>query len=551
MNNDKLLLQRIPNRPVQVLPILAAGLLFLTLGLIVGGALAQELPDAGRLLQENLPSQLQPVKPSVDFHPEGQPLESAPPNGPQVRLNRITLTGNTIYTEENLLAVLGDVLGRSYDLAGLRQLANRISRYYRANGYPFAHAYLPEQSMTDGALTIVVIEGRYGTVKATGDEELAAGAQGFLKPLEPGSVIESGSLERATLILGDQPGVKVVPVMRPATETGSGDLDVQVTKAPRVMGQVTADNHGNRYSGEYRAQIELRLHRAIVFGDEIFLRGLYSNEDLWLGQLAYSLPLGGSGLRGWASYAHTDYDLRAPFEGYTGTAKIGAAGLSYPLIRSRSTNLIASAGYQHKDLDDELLGSSYNESSSNSWPLELQFDHRDDLVGGGTTYGGLTLTPGRLKSDTAGVPEGGFTKANAQLARIQNLPAAFSLLARVSGQWADRELDSSESFILGGAYGVRAYPQGEGSGSKGWLGQVELRYAIKNFVPYLFYDSGRISKDAKNNRRHIAGAGIGLHFSYEKWSLDLASAWKTAGGDEKSDDKQRNPRVWFTAGYRF
>jgi hemolysin activation/secretion protein len=551
MNNAKLLLRRIPNRTVQVLPALVAGLLFLALELIAGGVLAQELPDAGHLLQENLPSQLQPVKPSVDFHLEGQPIESAPPDGPQVRLNRIILTGNTLYTEENLLAVLGDVLGQSYDLAGLRQLANRISRYYRANGYPFAHAYLPEQNMADGALTIVVIEGRYGTVKATGDEALAAGAQGFLKAIEPGSVIESGSLERSILILGDQPGVKVVPVMRPATETGSGDLDVRVMKAPRVMGQVTADNHGNRYSGEYRTQVELRLHRAIVFGDEIFMRGLYSNEDLWLGQLAYSLPLGRSGLRGWASYAHTDYDLRAPFEGYTGTAKIGAVELSYPLIRSQNSNLIASAGYQHKDLDDELSGSSYNESSSNSWPLGLQFDHRDDLIEGGITYGGLTLIQGRLKSDTEGVPEGGFTKANAQLARIQNLPAAFSLLVRVSGQWADQELDSSESFILGGAYGVRAYPQGEGSGNKGWVGQVELRYTIVNFVPYLFYDSGQRYQDAEDNRRRIAGTGIGLRYSYNNLSLNLASAWKTTGGDSTSDADQRDPRIWFTVSYRF
>lgn len=237
------------------------------------------------------------MKPSVDFTPEGPQLDSVVPGGPEALVKGIVFTGNTIFSQETLGKVLGDVAGKPYDLGGLRQLANRISRYYRDEGYPFARAYIPEQTLVDGMLTIAVIEGRYGTVKAEGNENLAAGAQGFLKTLEPGSVIQSKSLERATLILGDQPGVQLAPIIRPGTEPGSGDLAVRVIEKPRVSGQVIADNHGNRYSGEYRTQVELHLNRIVMFGDEIMLRGLYSNEDLWLGQFAYSLPLGRSGLR--------------------------------------------------------------------------------------------------------------------------------------------------------------------------------------------------------------------------------------------------------------
>lgn len=224
MNNFKTLSGRRPTQPMRALPrTVRSGVLLLALGMIPCNSMAQELPDAGRILQESIPSQLQPMEPSVDFQPEGQQPGVTPAGGPKIQLSKITLTGNTIYSTEILLTVAGDVLGKSYDLAGLRQLANRISRYYRDNGYPFTQAYIPEQSMAEGDLTIEVIEGRYGAVKATGDEALVAGAQGFLAPLEPGSVIESASLERATLILADQPGVSIVPVMRPGAETGSGD----------------------------------------------------------------------------------------------------------------------------------------------------------------------------------------------------------------------------------------------------------------------------------------------------------------------------------------
>lgn len=526
-------------------------LLLLAVGLLPCGAMAQELPDAGRVLQDNFPASLQPVEPSVDFAPQGELLADTQRGGSAVELKKITLTGNSVYSDGILLTLVDRELGRSFDLAGLRQLSTRISRYYHANGYPFARAYLPQQTMADGVLTIAVLEGRYGTVQATGEGALAAAAQGFVSGLEADSVIEAGRLERAMLILGDQPGINIIPVMRPGAATGSGDLEVQVSKAPRVTGQLSTDNHGNRYSGGYRAQAELQLNRVISFGDEISVQGLYSSEDLWLGQLAYALPLGRSGLRGRVSYAHTAYDLRDPYEGYTGTAKISTADLSYPLIRSRNSNLMAGVSYQYKELDDKLLGASYEQKNSHSWPLGLQFDQRDALAGGGISYGDLSITPGRLNSDNSKATQRAFTKANIRLARIQNLPAAFSLFTCVSGQWADNELDSSESFSLGGANGIRAYPQGEGAGSKGVLGQVELRYAISKVAPYLFYDAGHISRDAEDNRRSIAGAGIGLRYRYANWSLDAVSAWKTAGGDAKSDDKQRDPRIWFSAAYRF
>ena len=44
-------------------------------------------------------------------------------------------------------------------------------------------------------------------------------------------------------------------------------------------------------------------------------------------------------------------------------------------------------------------------------------------------------------------------------------------------QLASKDLDGSEQFVLGGANGVRAYPQGEASGDSGYQATAELRYA--------------------------------------------------------------------------
>lgn len=58
-------------------------------------------------------------------------------------MQSVSIGGNTVFTEAELLAVLGDYAGKSYDLAALTALAERISAHYRNAGYPFARAYLP------------------------------------------------------------------------------------------------------------------------------------------------------------------------------------------------------------------------------------------------------------------------------------------------------------------------------------------------------------------------------------------------------------------------
>lgn len=62
------------------------------------------------------------------------------------------------------------------------------------------------------------------------------------------------------------------------------------------------------------------------------------------------------------------------------------------------------------------------------------------------------------------------------------------------GQLANRNLDSSEQFYLGGADAVRAYPQGEAGGDSGYQATAELRYQtpVKGMSMTLFADVGEV-----------------------------------------------------------
>lgn len=395
-------------------------------------------------------------------------------------------------------------------------------------------------------------------------------AQAFLARLAPGDVIETGSLERSLLLLSDQPGVTVSPVIRPGQEVGTGDLVVNLTRTPMFRGYLGMDNQGNRYTGQNRVRADLQADSPFTLGDQMSAQFLYTEEDLWLGSLSYSLPLGHSGLRGQAGYRHTYYELGEEFAGLDahGTADVATLGLSWPLVRTRETHLVLELSYQHKDLEDHQDATgTHNDKRSDLLPLTLQFHHRDSQ---GITYGTFAYTAGNLDLDArlraadkiSGTDtRGHFDKWNLDLARLQRTDiTGLTLFGRASLQRAAKNLDSSESFLLGGASGVRAYPQGEGSGDEGWLLQLEARYRLNAAEPFVFYDAGRVQINARrgsirpavtSNTRSIAGAGLGIRYNHGPLNLSTAVAWRTRGGEPESDSRDSDPRLWATAGWRF
>ncbi|SFR60724.1 ShlB/FhaC/HecB family hemolysin secretion/activation protein [Thiomicrospira sp. ALE5] len=535
---------------------LSVATFFLSTSLVV---VAQTVPDSGRIFQDSMPQSVQPLDSSTAIDFDSRPLTETQPGGPKVLLNDIKFLDNTVFSDVELLVVLGDVLGQHYDLAGLRDLANKVSSHYRINFYPFASAIIPAQDMSKGILVIQVIEGRYGNINATGKQELADFALPYIRGLNTGDVIESRSLERKLLIIGDIPGIAVVPVMRPSEIVGAGDLDLRVGEAPRMQRSIGVDNHGSRFSGEYRIKADFSYARLFTVGDEVSLTALYSNEELVLGQISYSIPIGYSGLKGYTSYSQTEYELGADFAalGATGIAKVSSLGLSYPVLRSQQTNVVASVSYSYKELKDERKSFNFIENKTvKSIPLAIQFDNRDNFLGGGILFGSVQFTTGRLRQNNS---EGfevldSFSKTNLNLSRVQRLSNNTNFFGVfITQDTPDRNLDSSESFSLGGVNGVRAFPSGEGADSTGWLTKLELRHTLNHYLsPYLFYDLGSTPRGGLDDeRRTISGAGLGLRYNLNGFNVDFSSAWKVTGGNANSDNKQADPRLWFSASYLF
>lgn len=549
------------------LKMLKPTLALLALGAALPAAAQQPPPDAGQVQRENQQPKLQAPKAPLTI-PIQAPVESATVSGgAQVLVKRVEFTGNTLFSSERLQTLVQPYLGRSLDLAGLREMTHQISEHYRQAGYVFSKAYLLPQAISDGVVGVGVLEGRFGELRAEGDPVLAPKAQAYLATLEPGSVIEVKRLERSLLILSDLPGISVTPLIRPGQATGTGDLIATVNRNSTWKAQLGLDNHGDRYTGKNRLSGSFQYDSPFTLGDQLSASFIRSDEQLTQGGLGYSRPLGLSGLRGQLSYAHTAYQLAREFKDLdaSGTANILAANLSFPLLRTTAANLSLSFGLQYKGLHDKQAVAGLDDrKSSRAGTLSFQFD-RSDASGNGVTYGSFGFTHGQLKLPEglaaqdwhSGVKAaGGFNKATLDVHRLQSLATGpLSVMARVSAQVSDRNLDSSEKFSLGGPSGLRAYPVGEGIGDQGALVQLELRYSVKAFTPYVFADGGLVQFNAKRaslllppalNHRSLAGVGAGLRYGDGAWSVDALLARSSRGGDSQSDPSSSATRVWFT-----
>jgi len=534
-------------------------------------ASAQTAPDAGQSLRDLQRPPPLPTERTLDLQlpDDGAAEQSAPSGGPAVQVEGFTLSGNHSLPGDELLALLADLRGQELGLGDLENAAARITRHYRARGYPLARAYVPAQTIRDGLVEIAVLEGRYGRIDVDKqDARLHDLALAPLRRLEPGDPVRAAALERALLLLDERAGATIRATLRPGDETGATNLLVGLEPTPLLTGSLEYDNGGNRFTGADRLGASLGVNSPLALGDRLDLRLLGTREKQYYYLASYQLPLGPWGASLGASHSYMEYELGKDFQDLDayGTAHTGSVFVNQPLIVSRPFWLNARLQYDNKRLVDEIgLFDTESRKRSRVATFALEGNARDDLFGGGLTsfslgwsHGDLSLRSpyDRVIDDLTARTEGDFDVLRPTLVRLQRLTDRFSLLLRLRGQWADGNLDGSEKFGLGGAYGVRAYPQGEAQGDEGWLGNLELRYALTpNWQLSTFADHGRIrvSKDPwddGDNHRRLSAAGIGAAWASPHWRLDASAAWRLGNAAPESD-AHKAPRLWVSAAWLF
>lgn len=541
---------------------LASSLLVLLPLLATINAHAQAVPDAGQSLREieRQPLVL-PPRQRLDLSLPDEGRARAPTGGGRIAVREFRVSGNSVFESAALSALLSDLAGRELTLAELQDGARRITRLYREQGYPLARAWLPRQEIAEGVVRIEVLEGRYGQVRVDNHAGLRASALAPLSELKPGEVVQAAELERALLLTRDLAGVDVKSTLQPGTSVGATDLLVEAKPGSWFKGSVELDNYGNRYSGENRLGAAVELGNLAGFGDKLSLRLLGSDEGQLYGRVGWQGVVNRWGTQLGASYAQMHYELGKDFAvlDARGTARVASVWALHPLLRTRDASIYATLQFDDKQLKDDIhLYNSHKRKHAQVWSATLAGNSADDWLGGGLSSFTVGWSLGQLDLRDAGDlaldaatarTQGSFQKMNASLVRHQRLIGAFSLYGQLDGQWANGNLDSSDKMVLGGVYGVRAYPQGEAAGDQGLLLKLELRYAwAPGWQLAAFVDHGEVRENKEpwatgSNHQRLTGAGLGLNWADGQWRVQTSLAWRV-GGEAATSGSERTPRLW-------
>ncbi|MBC7726465.1 MAG: ShlB/FhaC/HecB family hemolysin secretion/activation protein [Microbacteriaceae bacterium] len=502
-------------------------------------------------------------------------------SGLRLRLTAFRFSLNSRFSAQRLGGLLDDLLGLELGLSGLQAAADRITAFYRQQGYFLALAFVPAQDIADGVVEITVLEGRLGQVRLDNQSGIAdAIVRGRLAPLQPGQPLAADTLERSLLLINSLAGAQVQSTLTPGASVGTSDLDIRVDALPRTAVSIGLDNYGNRFSGAWRAHAALSVNSPLDSGDALSLQTTRAGPLFQHARLAYQWPLGQHGLQVGAAGSAMAYRLGHGFAALQahGRADIASVYALWPWLSARNLNVKLQVNVEHKRLADRTDSvNSASDKTVDALILGGSGDRVDGLGGSGASSWSLSLTNGRLRldapaaagADTGQRTGGRFAKLSWLAARQQQLPvlgADWSLWAQFSGQAslpqpatgdAARNLDSSEKFSLGGAQGVRAYPQGEAPADDAWLATIELRRALGSAWQLSgFVDTamGRPSHTAAApddaNLRRLSGVGLGSSYVQPgglSWGATVA--WRTSGPPRSDHD--RSPRLWSSLQQQF
>lgn len=489
-----------------------------------------------------------------ESHTGWRPGNTGTEEAPAFYVKDIVLTGFALPDRDGrLTALLGEYSGRSMEVAELQTLAARLTAYAKSCGYPVAQAVVPPQEVKDGRLELKIYVASYDEVTLTENTSDVADSvlEGFLHKLKPGETMTDRTLEGAINNINDLPGVTARAVLRPGSAPGTTAVDVEAVRRPVWNNYVFVDNGGGYYSGRYRYGFNLEINNPGHQGDKIGLSGMMSSHDVKNWSARYETPVGWDGTRLGVAYSKSEYELHTNgfYDSLGESEGISLYGLT-PLYRDRSDRVTLIYGYDHRKITNkyrfrvEGIGTLRTEKDADVWHVGIsgsQYAPNEFLQ-----YD-VIYWYGDMSTDGGSYLDGSYHKLTGDLFKIW-YDGPWNYRFRGSWQFANRPLDGSEQFYLGGMNGVRAYGNGDGYGDAGWLGTFEVRRAtgVEGLEAAVFLDAGYANDRAFQRSEHLYGWGVGLRYAMPNdWYAQLDFARKIDARPDRSEPEDHDGRVWF------
>jgi hemolysin activation/secretion protein len=509
-----------------------------------------------------------PAKAPAAETPAAQPTPAKPEKAEaaeppaSIVLKEIRFRGVKSFSNDAMNAMVSKFLGIPLQYDDLLDVAYAVENFYKKNNY-LARVMLTQQDITEGVLTLDVMESVLSKVKVEQQLAVLPSTQDHVLALierqsPQGRQFTANTLDRGLSLANEVPGVSVSGSLHQGDEEGETELILKLYKQHSRQAELVADNIGSRATGANRVMGNYSFINPTGHGDLLSLSTIVTKGSEYF-RSAYSLPVGVDGWRAGLNASAMDYKVIVGDIGVVGAVgKAFTEGLEllYPLERSpdasstvtlsdeakQFTNIMAT-GNVLSEYDAEVLVAQFSgvdrdfSKASGLLNYSLAFSHGQVRLQDGSSYQATDSTGNRT--------EGRFNKIRLNLNYLEPWDKQTDVYLGFSGQLADRNLDSSEKFQLGGAMGIRAYPTGEGSGSDGKMLNFEVRHRFENGITLTgFYDWGHVdelhipntSNPTLKNSYDLQGFGVSAAYNFKN-GVSAKATWATRDGENP------NPKI--------
>ena len=454
---------------------------------------------------------------------------------PRAFARAIRITGNTVFSDEELGKITAPYVGREVtdeDLAALRQA---LTLKYVKAGYINSGAVMPDQKVVDGVIEYHIVEGTLVEVTVTGTKRLRPDYVSDRLALGAGPPLNVVALQNQLQILLQGPFIKRINAeLSPGDQPGEARLRAQVEEGPRGSLAVTVDNDLSPALGDARAVLNGQLYSPTGRGD--ILSGAIEYAQGYKKLSAdYGIPLnaGDTTLNVFAEWTSANV-IEDPLSALDIQSQASTLGvrLNYPLFRTTRQQLNLAVGFDLRRSETELLGSGFAfttgvEPDGQSKVSVLRFiqDYvardRSQVIAARSTFSwGIDAFDSTNEGDD--VPNGEFVAWLGQFQYARRLGKSDTqILFRFDGQLSSQPLLPLEQFSVGGLRSVRGYRRNQLVRDRGYATSLELRVPVlrhEDGAPLLqlapFVDvGGAWYKDRDTESpQSIRSAGLGLHF---------------------------------------
>lgn len=551
-----------------------ASLLFLTVSSCV---LADTLPS---FLNSNETNRNLPVPnlPADAYRPTtaapSVPEPGAAQNQPlmmntRVNLKTVQIEGGTIYPLSELATLYQPLLGHETSLADLIEATRSITRRYQQDGYLLSYAFLPQQTFSNGAARVVLVEGYIKDYQLQGDVGRVKGLlDKLVAKLQAERPLTRKTFERYTTLMSRIPGVTLqAQVPPPGTTDGAAYLVAQASRKPFTSTLSTTENNRN----SLQALLGVSSNSQTAMGEQLSLSGLFPPGDdheryyrldynQFLNAEGTQLALSASRYRADpGTNVLTDNGLELKPHRENDRYSIG---FTHPLIAS--PNELLSAGARLYAVNDktryQVVGFPLSvDINSDIRALAFESDWRKAdakqlrIISGGV-YQGIDGMGAKTNNSDLDLD---FFRL--RLSGVQSDRFFENWQGVLSGAlyWSDDTLPDSERTVFGGQNFGRGYPDDQASGDKGWGVAYEVNYSfnrdwnwVRTVQPYVVLDRSKTwFNELPVKGSNLSSAAVGLRFGDAKYYNIALEAAKPMS-DEALDTFNRKPRYSISFSYQ-